>query len=291
MINKKSWGEKIFDSANVIFMILLAITMLYPFIYLLNLSLSSPEGALKGGFFLIPNGFSTAAYERVLTSASIWNAFKNSILVTVAGTICSVFFTATMAYSLSKKFLPGKTVFTLMVVFTMLFSGGIIPTYLVVKNLGLMNSRLALIMPTLIMPFNLIITRNFFQNMPDELEEAATIDGAGTYRIFFQIVFPLSLPVIATISLWYAVMYWNDFFLCLIYIQERSKIVLQLLLREIVMLSQVSEFLPGAEEDTVDVPEAVKAATIIVATLPILFVYPFIQKYFVKGVMVGSLKG
>lgn len=291
MAIRRSTGEKIFDFFNIIFMLFLMLITLYPFIYILNLSLSTPTGSLMGGFFLTPNGFSLEAYRRVLNSPHIWIGYKNTIIVTVGGTAVNMFFTTITAYALSKKFLWGRGVISGMIVFTMLFSGGMIPTYLLVRSLGLINSRLALILPGMISAYNMIIMRNFFQELPEELEEAALIEGASVYRILFTIVVPLSTPVLAAITLFYAVGHWNDFFQCLIYIESRSKIVLQLLLREIVMQSRLREYLPEEFEAVSPTHETVKSATVFIATLPILMVYPFMQKYFVKGVMIGSIKG
>ncbi len=289
--NRISSGFDFFLVFNTVFMILLAIIMIYPFLFILNLSLSTPEGATLGGAFLTPRGFTLKGYEQIIESKYLWTAFFNSVFVTVVGTTASVLVTAFAAYSLSKSFLPGKSLFTFLITFTMLFSGGLIPTYLVTISLGLRNTRAALILPKLVSAFNLIIIRNFFQNLPEDLEDAARIDGAGVLRIFFQLIFPLSMPAIATISLWYAVGYWNDFFQCLIYMQDRSKMVLQLVLREVVMMSNLGEYIADSSEEVSQIPESLQAATVMFATVPVLLIYPFIQKYFVKGILIGSLKG
>lgn len=287
----KTRGDRIFDFFNYFFMVLMAIAMIYPFLFITNLSMSTQGGAIEGGFFLIPNGFSWDGYRQVLNSRYIWIAYQNTVFVTVLGTLMNIFFTSITAYPLSKKYIPGRNFFTAMIVFTMFFSGGMIPGYLLVKELGLMDSRMALILPRLISAFNVIIMRNFFQNISKDLEEAAKVEGAGTFLIFFKIVVPLSTPVIATVSLWCAVGHWNDFFSCLIFIQDRKKIVLQLLLREIVMQTRFEDFLRDEGKYVPPPKETVKAATVVLATIPILIVYPFLQKYFVKGVMLGSLKG
>lgn len=283
--------EYLFDWGNVLFFILFALIMLYPFVYVINLSLSNAKLAMAGGYFLIPKGLSWINYETVFTSPSIWTGYGNTIFVTVVGTIMMVTVSSLTAYPLSKRTLPGRSFFTFLVVFTMLFNGGLIPTYLVVRATGLLNTRMALIIPILVSGFNVVIMRNFFANIPDEIEESARMDGAQDFTIFFRIIVPLSKPVLATITLWVAVQLWNDFFHCLIYIQDRSKYVAQIVLRRIVMSATPDELIDMEAEADAVLPETIKAAAIMVVTLPILCFYPFLQKYFVKGVMLGSLKG
>jgi putative aldouronate transport system permease protein len=290
-LTTRSTGERIFDGANVAFMVLFSLVMIYPFVYVLNLSLSDAKLAMQGGGFLLPAGLSWKNYETVLTSRSIWTGYQNTIFVTIVGTTAMVTACAITAYPLSKKSLPGNTLITFFVVFTMLFNGGLIPTFLIVRSVGLLNTRLALFLPILVSGFNVVIMRNFFANIPDEIEDSAKMDGANDFTIFGRIVVPLSKPVLATITLWVAVQLWNDFFSCLIYIQDQAKFVVQMVLRRIVMSAQPDEMLEFDADAGAITPETVKAASIMVVTLPILFVYPFLQKYFVKGVMVGSLKG
>ena len=284
-------GEKCFDLFNIYLMIFICFMMVYPFWYQICMSLSDPSRVLIEDTFFWPAGFSTASYKAVLTSFYMGSGFTNSLFVTVIGTLLGVFFTTLTAYSISKKTLPGKSVITFIIVFTMLFGGGMIPLYFVVRNTGLINSLWALIIPTMINPFNVVIMRNFFTNMPGEIEESAKIDGASDYLIFFRLIIPLSLPVIATVSLWVAVSHWNDFFHCLLYINDRKKYVLQMILREIIN-STKGDTLLRMEGSTMDVmPDTIKAASIIVVTVPILLVFPFLQRYFVKGIIMGSLKG
>jgi len=288
--NRKSPVGRLFDGANVLVMILLGAVMVYPFLYTANVSISAGEKVLAGGAFLLPENPTLIAYKTVLSSSSLWVAYKNTILVTLLGTIAKVFFTGLTAYVLSKRSLPLNGLFTFLVVFTMLFQGGLIPKFLVVKGIGLYNSRLALVLPGLIGAFSVVIMRNFFQGIPSEIEDCAQIEGASPLVIFFRIIIPLSMPVVATISLWYAVGIWNDFFQCLVFIRDRSKMVVQLLLREIVMLSNIDEYTEMHTQGIV-IEETVKAAAVMIVTLPILAVYPFLQKYFVKGAIMGSLKG
>ena len=274
-----------------LFLTLFLIAVVYPFVYTINLSLSSSDAALRGGLFLIPRGFDVSSYHTVLGSRFIWSGYANSVLVTVLGTFVQVFFTALMAYPLSKRRVKGQRFLNGMVVFSMLFNGGIIPTFLVVRATGLLDTHIALILPILISPFNLIILRSFFSNIPPSLEESATIDGAHDLRIFFSIIVPLSTAALATISLWSAVFLWNDFFNALIYLQDRAKFVLPLMLREIIASANLADLDLQGDDMLQTTTETIKAATIMVVTLPILLVYPFIQRYFVKGALIGSVKG
>lgn len=286
---KRSKGEKVFDVFNFVFMTIVGLLMLYTFWNQICISLSKPELAIKGGLFLIPKGFSISAYKAVLKFKEIWIGYKNTLFITIVGTALAVFTTSLFAYPLSRKYLPGKKFFNIFIVVTMLFSGGIIPTYLVVRGMGLLDSLWSLILPTMIGGFNVIIMRNFFSNIPDSLEESAKIDGASDFTIFMRIILPLSKPVLATITLWVAVRIWNEYFHGLVYLNDRNKYTLQLVLRDIVTTSDPQDIMDA--DDLTAIPETLKAASIMVVTIPILVVYPFIQKYFVKGVMVGSVKG
>jgi putative aldouronate transport system permease protein len=290
---KSSFGEKVFHVLNNLFMVLLIIIMLYPFWYVAMYSISDSKLAAGGGLFFVPRGFSLASYQLVLGNTSFLSGFKASFIVTVAGTILSVFFTATTAYAISKKRLRGKNLFSFLILFTMLFNGGLVPSYLVVKNLGMLDTYWALILPNLIGAWNILVMRSFFTGIPDELEEAAKIDGAGDITIFFRIVLPLSKAALATIGLFTAVYYWNDFFSTILYITDKNKWALQAVLRDIVNNTssalQSQGVAIGYQQNVSE--NTVKMASIIVATLPILIIYPFIQKYFAKGAMIGSVKG
>ena len=284
-------ADKAFVVISTLFLVGFLIAVVYPFVYTINLSLSNSSAALRGGLFLLPRGFDVSSYRTVLGSRFIWSAYVNSVFVTVLGTFLQVLFTALMAYPLSKKRMQGQRFLNGMVVFSMLFNGGIIPTFLVVRATRLLDTHLSLMLPILISPFNLIILRSFFSNIPSSLEESATIDGANDLRIFFTIIIPLSKAALATVSLWCAVFLWNDFFNALIYLQDRAKFVLPLMLREIIASTNLSDLDLQGDDMLQATAETIKAAAIVVVTLPILLVYPFIQKYFVKGALIGSVKG
>lgn len=286
---RKTKGDIVFDILNILLMFLICLTTLYPFLYLLAMSFGN--SALMG-LNLLPKKLDFSAYRQVLQNTYMFSGFTNTIIKTVIGTALTLLFTISAAYPLSKKNFPNRNVWTSLVVFTMFFSGGLIPNYLLVSDLGLLNSMWSLILPGLISTYNMIIMRNFFMSLPDSLEEAAKIDGANDIRILRSIIIPVSLPIIATIALWTVVGHWNAWFDSMIYIKSANKQVLKLILRRIVIegTSQLMD-LNGSVDAGRASPENIKAASIIVATLPILIAYPFLQKYFVKGVMVGSLKG
>lgn len=293
-IGKKSFGEKAFDTFNVVFLTLFAFTAVYPFIDVLVVSFSTPAAANVYGLKLWPKEFSAEAYKAVFDNRMIWVGYYNTVYRTVLGTFLNVIFTVLCAYPLSKKYLPNRNLFTMMIVFTMFFSGGLIPNYLLVKELGLLDNRMALILPGLIAAFSMIIVRNYFMSLPEEIEESAKMDGANDFRVLFSIVLPVSKPIIATIALWYAVAHWNAWFDSLLYISNPEKTVLGNVLRKIVIegsaqFQQFESYDPTRENAVT--PDIIKAATIMVATIPIICVYPFVQKYFVKGIMIGSLKG
>lgn len=266
------------------------------FWHLLNLSLSPSYIATKGGLLLYPKDLTFDNYARVIGNRYIWLGYKNTIIRTVIGTVLQLFFTSMGAYVLSKKFFPHRTFWTLFIVFTMFFSGGLIPNYLLVKELGLLNTYASMILPGLISAYNMVIIRNYFQSLPEEIEESCLIDGAGRFRIFLQFVLPLSKPILATVALWLAVGHWNSWFDVLIYISDDTKFTLQIVLRRIILtgskeILDTSAAASAAQNESVVSSEGLKAACIYVTTLPILCAYPFVQKFFVKGIMIGSLKG
>lgn len=275
--------------------ILLSLTIFVPFWHLLNISFSPSHVATRGGFIMWPREFTLDNYRKVFASPYIWSGYKNTLIRTIAGTAIQLVFTAAGAYALSKKWFPHRTFWTVMIVFTMFFSGGLIPTYLVIKDLKLINTYAVMILPGLVSAFNLVIMRNYFSAMPEEIEESAMIDGAGRMRVFFSIVLPLAKPILATVALWLAVGHWNAWFDVLIYIMDDKMFTLQIILRRLIVMGtqQMFEMTTSSAiiEESVASPEGMKAAAIYVATLPILCVYPFIQKYFVQGIMIGSLKG
>lgn len=288
-----STGEKLAQLVIILLISLMCASMLYPFIHLISISFSSPEAAMQQGFHLWPKQFSFASYDKAIHYRGIWTGYANTIFRTVVGTLLSLVFITMTAYALSKKRLPHRRFYTMFIVTTLFFNGGLIPTYLLVKNIGLMDSSWALILPMLINTFSLLVMRNFFMGIPHELEESAKLDGANDIRILVSIIVPLSKPILATVTLWMAVSHWNAWFDALIYIQSESKMVLQIFLRRIIIENSASEIdnMMQFGGQNVSSPETVKAAVLLISTLPILIGYPFIQKYFAKGIFIGSVKG
>jgi putative aldouronate transport system permease protein len=288
-----STGEKIAHVAIYGILIALTLAFLIPFVIVLSTSfISEAEFARRGGYVLFPEGIDLGAYQILFgRSPVILNAYKVTFLRVVVGTFFNLIFTVTMAYVLAKKDLPGRIPLTIFVFVTMVFSGGLIPRFLLVDALGLRNTLWAMIVPGLISAWNMLIMRNFFMSIPEELTEAAIVDGASPPVILWRIILPLSLPVIATIGLFYAVGHWNAWFDAAIYIDRSDQQPLQIILRGLLM----STTMQGLEElsFTENPPPAasLRSALIIVSTVPVLFVYPFIQRYFVKGVMIGGVKG
>ncbi len=271
-----------------------ALITVLPFLYVVAGSFATEKELTERAFFIIPHEFSLNAYKYILGSGEVANGLKNSAYVTIVGTFVNMVFTTTFAYAVSRQKFRYRTFALNLVIVTMLFSGGMIPNYLLISKLGYLNSFSALIIPGAINAFNLIIVKNFFQEFPQELEEAARIDGCNDIQIFYRIVLPLSKAVIASISLFYAVGHWNDYFGPMLYITDSSKEVIQITLRRIIFLAGGID--PSGQAIDYGImgepPEkAVKMATTVVATLPILIVYPFVQKYFTKGVMIGAVKG
>ncbi|KRG14445.1 carbohydrate ABC transporter permease [Lederbergia galactosidilytica] len=289
---KASLGEKVFDFLNVLFMVSLIIATLYPFLYVLFSSLSDPGLLAKNrGILLLPLGFTVKAYELVFQNPMIIVGYLNTIFYVIVGTIINIFLTSIGAYALSRKNAMLTKPIMMFITFTMFFSGGLIPTYLLIGQLGMIDTRWALIIPNAVSVWNLIIMRTSFKGIPDSLEESARIDGANDWTILFRIILPLSLPVIAVMVLFYGVGHWNAYFDAMIYLRNNDLWPLQLVLREILIENSTDNFITGVGGgDRYPIGETVKYATIIVATIPILFLYPFLQKYFVKGVMIGSIK-
>ncbi|SDD57389.1 putative aldouronate transport system permease protein [Paenibacillus sp. UNCCL117] len=266
---------------------------LYPFWHVLMYSLSDPQRAMGGGLFLLPKGFALDSYAMMFQNSGIFQAYSNSLFRLFVGTFINVILTAMLAYPLSIRRFLWRTPLTLMIFFTMLFSGGMIPTYLLVNSLGLVDSLWALIVPSAISAWNFFIMKNYFQTLPPELEESASMDGATPVRTLFFIILPVSLPVIAAISLFYGVFHWNAYFDAVIYIHTQSKEVLPVFLRSMLNFSAM-ESSRGFEDSATMAnisEESVKMATIVASMLPMLLIYPFLQKYYVKGVLIGSVKG
>ncbi len=285
---KVSIGQMI----NYAILALLAFICLYPFLNVIAYSLSGYTAVLSGRVTFYPIDLTFAAYEQILGKTQIWNSMKTTVLVTLMGTSLSLVFTILASYGLSRQDLPGRKFLTGMILFTMYFGGGMIPTFLVVKGVGLYDTLGALFIPQAVNVFNFIVMRTFFRNIPESLEEAARIDGASYIQVLVKIVLPLSLPIIATIGLFYAVGYWNTYFDALLYIQDPDKYTLQLRLRSLLFGEELNN--SGANMEgmgTQVMTQSLKMATVAVSTIPILVVYPWLQKYFVKGVMLGSVKG
>ncbi|NEN87107.1 carbohydrate ABC transporter permease [Paenibacillus elgii] len=283
-----------FTALNYAFFVLLGLTTMFPFLNLIAKSLSSEEAVVSGRVTLLPVDWQIGTYRYVMSQSLFLASFQVSVFVTVAGTLLALFMTTLAAYPLSKPRLHGRKWFILMYIFTMLFSGGLIPTYLLMQSLQLIDKLPVLFLPAMISVYNMLIIKNYFESLPDSLEESAKLDGAGNLTILWRITLPLSLPVLATIALFYAVAFWNDYFASLIYINTPENKPLQLYLKEL-FVSSSDTFLQLGAHLNVDAamntsPQAIQAASILLATVPILLVYPFLQNYFVKGVLVGSVK-
>ncbi len=276
---------------NYVILSILVFVCFYPFLNVVAYSFSSNRAVMAGNVTFFPIEPQVHAYEEILKRGQIWVAMRVTTLVTIMGTGIGLIFTILAAYALSKKRLKGRAWISGLILFTMYFSGGIIPTFLVVKGLGMYDQLTALYIPSAISVFNLIVMRTFFRELPESLEEAAYLDGASDTQILWKVVLPLSLPIIATIALFYAVSYWNDYFSALLYIQTPEKYTLQLRLRSLLFADELGAV--GATEGIGNqvMAESLKMTCIVVGTLPILVVYPWLQKYFVKGVMLGSIKG
>jgi putative aldouronate transport system permease protein len=272
-------------------MLLILIVTLYPFVYILAISFSDGLSVMQNKVVLIPVNFNLSAYKAVFSNNNVLGALNNSVLYTVLGTLLSVLFTMITAYPLAKEHLAGKKLFMIMIVITMVFATGMIPFFLVVKNLGLLNTIWAVILPFLISPWNVILTRVFIENIPKEIEHAAMIDGCNDIKYLYRIVIPLCVPIIATISLYYAVSYWNMYFWPMMFLNEKEMYPIQVLLQQMVIMGSMASELSKAGPKEIGIAENIKAATIMVSTVPILLVYPFLQKYFVKGIMIGAVKG
>ncbi|WIV19465.1 carbohydrate ABC transporter permease [Paenibacillus polygoni] len=291
MVEDRTLSGRLFVAVNYTLLTIIALVTVLPFIHVVAGSFTTNAEIAAKKFVLIPTVWSLEAYKFIFSTDTIFRALSVSVGVTMIGTLLSMFVTSLMAYGLSRRDLDGRNVIMFLVVFTMLFSGGMIPTFLVVKELGLIDSYAALILPSAIGAFNMIILKNFFQNIPEGLEESAKIDGCNDFGILFRIVLPLSLPSIATISLFYAVTYWNTYLSAILYLNDSQMWPIQVLLRQIVVLASGMDYSSNLDSAVPPPDQSVKMAVIVVATLPILLVYPFLQKHFAKGAMLGSIKG
>ncbi|MEW4368980.1 carbohydrate ABC transporter permease [Paenibacillus kandeliae] len=285
-----SLGGKLFTIINHTLLILIALACLLPFVNVIASSFASTQEVVSKRFILFPTTFSLDAYRYILSTPTIFKGLGVSIGTTLVGTLVSMALTAFMAYALSRRYLAGRNAINFIVVFSMLFSGGMIPTFLIVKSVGLIDSYWSMILPVAINAFNLIIMRNFFQALPDSLEESAKIDGCNDFGVFFKIMLPLALPSIATISLFYAVTYWNTYMNAILYLNDSGKWPIQVLLRQIVIVSSGMQA-EGSSVDVIPPAQTIKMAVIVVATVPMLIAYPFVQKHFTKGALLGAVKG
>ncbi|CAH0121855.1 MULTISPECIES: carbohydrate ABC transporter permease [unclassified Paenibacillus] len=286
-------SERVFDAIVYAIAAVIIAIVLYPLLFIVSASFSDPAKVLNGEVWLLPKGVNLDAYTNILQNAKIWTGYRNTILYTAVGTVINIIMTVLAAYPLSRPDLPGRNAIMVFITLTMFFGGGLIPTYLLVKNLGMVDTMWALIVPGAIATYNLIVMRTYFQSsIPWELQEAAHIDGCSNWRLLTHIILPLSKPILAVMVLFYAVGHWNSFFNALIYIRSEDLHPLQLVLREILMISQSDAVDANVGlEDKILLAESIKYAVIIVSSLPVLVMYPFVQRHFVKGVMIGSIKG
>ena len=287
---KKTVGDHVFNAITYIVMTFVLVVTLYPFWYVVVGSVSSMAHLIKNGFVLWPDGLHLDAYEQVFRNDLVPVAYRNTLIVTLGGTALSMLLTILGGFVLSLKKLPGRVFFTFFFVFTMMFGGGLVPTFLVVSRLGMIDTLFALIVPGAISTYNMILMRNFFESVPESLYEAASIDGETLLGYVFHILLPLSGAAIATITLFYAVGYWNDYFSSIIYIRNNRLWPMQTVLRQVLQTAQMNNMMYDDAKKGV-APETLKDAMIVVTMIPILCVYPFVQKHFVKGVMIGSIKG
>lgn len=291
--NRVTFGEKIFYFCNYLFLFLCVVVSVFPIIYVVATSFSSSNAIASGKVFFLPVEFTLDSYHKIFRDGNVLKSLNNTIVITLIGTALNMIFTIMGAYPLSRKRLKGRGFFSGLFVFTMIFGGGLIPSFLLVKSLKIMNTYWALWLPSLISVYNMIILKTFFQNIPDSLEEAAMIDGANDIYILIRIMLPLAGPVLATLSLFSAVGWWNEYYNSMIYLDTTTKLPMTVRLMQMIESANMSSLMDGEGVTASEhiTPEGIKAATIVVAMVPILCVYPFLQKYFVTGVMVGSVKG
>ena len=297
---KAALSDAIFQAVTITIATILFLAVLYPIIYVVSSSFSSPTAIASGKVILWPVDPTFEGYRRTFEYREVWTGFSNSVFYTVVGTALNLVVTILAAYPLSRKRLIGRDVFTFIFAFTMWFSGGLIPSYLLMRSLHMINTRWALLLPGAMSVYNMIITRTFFQtNIPDELLESAKLDGCSDFRFLISIVLPLSKAVIAVIALYYGVSHWNSYFSAFIYLTDRSKFPLQIFLREVLVMSQTAAIMAdsGAAIDDAQLAamqmmsELLKYSLIVISSLPLIMIYPFVQKQFIKGVMIGALKG
>ncbi|MGH1632409.1 carbohydrate ABC transporter permease [Enterococcus casseliflavus] len=297
---KDTRADKIFLIFVYVFLAISLLIVLYPLIYIISASISNPHLVNSGEMWLLPKGITFEGYRTLLGNSSIWRGYLNTIYYTVLGTSINLLVTLPCAYALSREDFSGRRAFTNFMLVTMFLSGGLIPSYLLIRSLGMLNTVWALVIPGAVSVYNVVVTRTFFQStIPREMEEAAIVDGCSDFRLFMQIVLPLSTPIIAVMALFYGVGHWNSFFSALIYLSDRSMYPLQMILREILILqdmssntvNNVTSEMANMLYSKQQLAQVIKYGVMIVSSLPVIIAYPFLQKYFVKGMMVGSIKG
>ena len=294
-LTKNTIHDYAFDIINYAILGIVLVAVLYPLYFIFIASFSDPDLVNAGEVWLFPRSFTIEGYERLVQEDKIWTGYRNSIIYLIVGTSINLAMTLPAAYALSRKDLLGRKFFMMAITFTMFFIGGLIPRYLIIKNLGILDSIWAMVIPNAVLVWNLIVTRTFFQvTIPEELLDASRIDGCSNMQFFFRVVLPLSKAIIAVIALFYGVGHWNAFFQALIYLRSEELYPLQLVLREILIEAQIAaEMLEESESasDLITIAETIKYGVIIVASLPLLMIYPFVQRFFVQGVMIGAIKG
>ena len=289
---QESIQYKIFKVLNVIILLSIVYVTLYPFVNIVAQSFSSETNINAGNVNLIPKGFNVETYKVIMADNMFWTNYKNTVVYTVVGTAISLVFSTMLAYPLSKNRLKGRNFFIMFVVFTMFFNGGLIPNYVLINKLGFSNTIWAIVIPAAISVFNLLIMKTFFENIPEELEEAAIVDGASTYGILIKIILPLSLPILATMMLFYAVGHWNSWFPAFLYFSDKELFPVSIYLRNMIKGAEGTLSAGATSANNLNqISSNIKSVTMVLTVLPILCVYPYIQKFFVSGVMLGSVKG
>ncbi len=289
-----SFDDRIFDGIVYLSAVVILVVVLYPLLFVLSASFSSPDMVINGKVLLLPKGITLEPYKKVFENASIWMGYKNTIFYTIAGTLINLVLTVAAAYPLSRRDLPMRKFLMLLLIFTMYFSGGMIPTYLLVRDLHMNNTIWAMLIPGAIATYNVIIARTYFEStIPSEIYESAMLDGCSNIKMLTKIVLPLSMPIIAVLALFYSVGHWNAYFNALIYLRDKGLYPLQLILRDILILNQTEDMGTNSVGmgEKVLMAESIKYSVIVVSSVPVLILYPLIQKYFVKGIMIGAIKG
>jgi len=288
---RKTPSDIVFFCFTHFFVFFVMIITLYPFVFIASASISDPGMVTRMEVWLFPKGINFDSYERVIKEEQLWVSYRNTIWYVLVGTTINLVMTTLLAYPLSRRRFQGRRILMIAITFTMFFSGGMVPSFILVRSLGLINTRWALVIPSAISTYYLIITRTFFEGIPESMHEMATIDGAGELRIFIQMFLPLSMPILATLTLFYAVGHWNAYFIAMLYLSREYLYPLQIFLRKILLMYEANDLMLDIQLDRRDISRTIRYATIMISTLPIICVYPFVQKYFVKGVMIGAIKG